>query len=470
MIGPRSITFRLSGLLVLATSLVLVAIALQMRMAVDHHFAEQDYQEIVGKVDLVRGLLDKARSTDDLAKLPDHLHDAFVGHERLVVLLVDDSGRTIYGKGFVPSAIVQPAAKLPWSITGAQQLFTWRVRDDGYRGAALRLRLAGSPKVTFLAIGVQANHHLDFMSGLDRSLLLSVLGGSAIIALLSWWAVKRGLIPLKQLTQLSHRISASRLRERLSLEDTPAELRELAASFNAMLERLDDSFGRLADFSSDIAHELRTPISNMMVQTQVALSKVRDSDAYREVLHSNLEEYERLARMVTDMLFLAKADNKLITPRKETVDLAEEVSKLSEFFQSLAEEKDVTIHQQGQAIVQGDRLMLRRAICNLLANAIRHTPIGERVTVDVAASIDGCVTLTVANPGPPIPVEHLDRLFDRFYRIDPSRQHSTEGAGLGLAITKSIVEAHAGRVSVASGAQATVFTLILPPPLPIAES
>lgn len=469
MIGPRSLTFRLSGLLVLATSLVLVAIALQMRMAVDHHFAEQDYQEIAGKVDLVRSLLDKARSKDDQAKLPDHLHDALVGHERLVVLLIDDSGRTLYGKGFVPSAVVPPAAKLPWSLTGAKQLFTWQVGDDGYRGAALRLRAAGSAKVAFLVIGIQANHHLDFMSDLDRSLLLSVLGGSAIIALLSWWAVKQGLIPLKQLTQLSHRISASRLRERLSLEETPAELRELAASFNAMLERLDDSFGRLADFSSDIAHELRTPISNMMVQTQVALSKVRDSEAYREVLHSNLEEYERLARMVTDMLFLAKADNKLITPRQETVDLAEEVSKLSEFFQSLAEEKDVAIHQQGQAVVQGDRLMLRRAICNLLANAIRHTPTGGCIEVGIEGSIDGWVTLSVANPGPPIPSEHLDRLFDRFYRIDPSRQHSTEGAGLGLAITKSIVEAHGGRVSVASGAQATVFALILPPALPTAE-
>ena len=469
MIGPSSLTFRLSGLLILATSLVLVAIALQMRMAAAHHFAEQDYQEIVGKVDLVRSLLDKARSTDDLTKLPDHLHDAFVGHERLVVLLEDDRGRTIYGKGFVPSAVIQPAAKLPWSLTGAEQLFTWQVAEDGYRGTALRLRAAGSAKETFLAIGVQANHHLDFMSGLDRSLLLSVLGGAAIIALLSWWAIKRALLPLRKLTQLSHRISASRLRERLSLEDTPAELRELAASFNAMLERLDDSFGRLVEFSSDIAHELRTPISNMMVQTQVALSKTRDSDAYLEVLHSNLEEYERLARMVTDMLFLAKADNKLITPRKETIDLAEEVSKLSEFFQALADEKNVTIHQQGQAVVQGDRLMLRRAICNLLANAIRHTPSGERVTVDVAASIDGWVTLSVANPGPPIPAKHLDRLFDRFYRTDPSRQHTTEGAGLGLAITKSIVEAHGGRVSVTSGAQATVFALILPPALPTAE-
>jgi two-component system heavy metal sensor histidine kinase CusS len=193
----------------------------------------------------------------------------------------------------------------------------------------------------------------------------------------------------------------------------------------------------------------------------VALSSARDNNEYKEVLYSSLEEYERMAQMVGDMLYLAQAENGLLTPGRESVDLGDETHGLFDYFEAWAEERGVSLAQTGSATVPGDRLMLRRALSNLLSNAIRHTPPGQTVRVSLAMHGDKAV-VAVENPGPEIPAEHLPRLFDRFYRVDPSRQRKGDGAGLGLAIVKSIIDAHGGSIKVASANQATRFQLTLP--------
>jgi two-component system heavy metal sensor histidine kinase CusS len=228
------------------------------------------------------------------------------------------------------------------------------------------------------------------------------------------------------------------------------------------LSRLEDSFRRLSEFSSDLAHELRTPIANMMTQTQVALSRARPADEYREVLYSISEEFDRLARMISDMLFLAKADNGQIVPRSAAVDLANEVRELFEFYDALAEDRGVGMALIGEGTVGGERLMIRRAISNLLSNAINHTPRGGRINVRIEEADGGKVRLAVENTGDGIAAEHLPRLFDRFYRIDPSRHRSTEGAGLGLAITKSIARAHRGTVNAYSADGLTRIEILFP--------
>ena len=199
-----------------------------------------------------------------------------------------------------------------------------------------------------------------------------------------------------------------------------------------------------------------------MTQTHVALSRPRSSDDYREVLYSNSEEYERLARMISDMLFLAKSDNGLMVPRTETVDLAIEVRELFEFYDALAEDQGVTLELAGDGTVDAERLMIRRAISNLLSNAINHTSRGGCVSVRIEQAEGRGVRLSVENPGDGIAEEHLSRLFDRFYRVDPSRQRSTDGAGLGLAITKSIVAAHKGTVHAFSKDGLTRFEIVFP--------
>src|SRR5690606_34834482 len=238
------------------------------------------------------------------------------------------------------------------------------------------------------------------------------------------------------------RIKSDHLSIRLAPNTVPVELTELAVSFNDMLDRIEEGFSRLSNFSADIAHELRTPITNLKTQTEVALSQPRDIEQYREILYSNLEEYDRMAKMVSDMLFLAQADNQLLKPEFATVDLNAEIQDLFDYFSAWAEEREVGLHLTGSPVcVQGDRLMIRRALSNLLSNAIRYTPPGHRVTANLATN-DHQVSVQIRNSGPVIPEEHLSRICDRFYRLDAARQRSGEGAGLGLAIAKSIIEAH----------------------------
>jgi two-component system heavy metal sensor histidine kinase CusS len=258
-------------------------------------------------------------------------------------------------------------------------------------------------------------------------------------------------------------IQADRLHVRLDPSIAPTELQGLVTSFNHMIGRLEDSFARLSHFSADIAHELRTPLTNLITQTQVGLGRARSLEEYRELLYSNLEEQERLAKMVNDMLWLAKSDHGLLKPVEVTLNLASEASELFDFFGALAEERQIVLALEGQVpTIQGDRAMLRRAISNLLSNAIRHTPSGGRVQIRLAAASNHEVSLSVQNPGPGIPAEHLAKIFDRFYRVDPSRTRQSEGAGLGLAIVRSIVKAHGGRVEAASAQNKTTFTLLLP--------
>lgn len=228
------------------------------------------------------------------------------------------------------------------------------------------------------------------------------------------------------------------------------------------LARLREAHRKLSDFSVDLAHELRTPVSNLMTQTQVVLSKPRSAGEYRDVLASNAEELDRLARMIADMLFLAQADHGLIVPNREPVDLAREMRALFDFYEVLAEERGIQLsllEGEAEGTVVGDRLMLRRAMGNLLANALRHTPDSGVVRVRIGTDDRG-TTLAVENDGDPIPPEHLPRLFDRFYRADPSRHG--EGTGLGLAIVRSIVRAHGGEIGVRCGDAGVCFEIRMP--------
>jgi len=313
-----------------------------------------------------------------------------------------------------------------------------------------------------MAVAVQIDYHLRFLQHFRRTLWLMIGASIGIMSLVGWIAVRQGHAPLRDIVARIRRISANELNTRLSPESFPAELTDLAVAFNGMLQRVDEAFRRLSDFNADIAHELRTPITNLMTQTQVALSRARTIDRYREILYSNMEEYECMAQMVNDMLFLAQSDNRPLKNNLREIDLAKEMRVLFDYYDGWAEERGVTLSSKGTATVLADRLMLQRALGNLLSNAIRHTPAGETVRVELHASDESAVDIDIDNPGTEIPPEHLPKLFDRFYRIDPSRHREGGGSGLGLAIVKSIVEAHGGNVSVVSTVGRTRFQITLP--------
>ncbi|NTV10600.1 MAG: heavy metal sensor histidine kinase [Zoogloea sp.] len=451
----RSIALRLTLLFAAVSAAVLVGLGGFITSSVGGHFAAMDRDELLGKLELTRHALAKVETPDGLPELSQQLADSFIGHHGLAVRVDAADGTPL----FATPEVHWPDEATTAAADARPEPALWEHDGHSYRGivAEGRSGIAGRPAER-IAIALDIGHHRQFIADFERSLWVSIALAILLTGALGWLAARRGLVPVRRMAEVAAGISAERLHGRIPTENLPAELVDLGRAFNDMLARLEDSFRRLSDFSSDIAHELRTPISNLMTQTQVALGKARAAEEYREVLYSSLEEYDRLARMIGDMLFLAKADNGLITPSREPVDLAAEVARLFEFYEALAEEQGVALAADGAATIPGDRLMLRRALSNLLSNALRHTPRGGTVAVRIASG----AAIAVENPGDTIPAEHLPRLFDRFYRVDPSRQRESEGTGLGLAITRSIVEAHGGRIGAASEAGLTRFVVELP--------
>ena len=458
--GRRSITFRITLVFALITTAVLLGLGLLIGQAVEQHFVEQDMDQLEGKTHLAGHLLAQAHTHTELKGLAQGLNDSLVGHHGLALAVVDVQGTVLFAT---------PDAPFPLRMLGAEGVSnkpqTWTDAGVPWRGfsTAVQSGVQGVPPL-HVAVAVDISHHAHFMASFRLQLWLYVALAAVLVGLLGWMAVRRGLAPLQAMRQGAAGVTASRLNTRLDLATVPVELADLASTLNDMLARLQDSFQRLQDFASDLAHELRTPISNLMTETQVALTQARSPAEYRDILASNIEEFERLARMLGDMLFLAKADNGLMVPNREAVDLGEQVRELFDYFEALSEDKGLRLSLHGSAEVAGDKLMLRRALANLLANAIRHTPHGGDIRVTIDSADERSVVLRVINSGDAIAPEHLPRLFDRFYRADPARHRSSEGAGLGLAITKSIVLAHGGQIAVSTGGQGSCFEVRFPGP------
>lgn len=456
---PLSLTTRVMTFIALAIGLSLLVIGYLVDNAVEHHFAEQDADELVVMTKAVDGALREAG--DDSARMDEVLSHAISGHHGVYFQVWDREKRLIYGPS--GEAFAKPINTFaPVSSVQVGNVYHWQGDGKAYRGTITKTQVGGQEYYIVTAIDMEA--HLQFLENFRRSLWLIMLLAGTVTLLAAWYGVHQGHAPLRGLSETMGEIQADRLHVRLDPDSVPGELQRLVTSFNDMIGRLEDSFVRLSHFSADIAHELRTPLTNIITQSQVILGKSRSLDEYRELHYSNLEELERLAKMVNDMLWLAQSEHGLLKPVWESLDMTREVRELFDFFEALEEEKHIRLMLEGQApIIKGDRAMLRRAVSNLLSNAIRHSPEGESVKVRLDVSDEGQVLLSVQNTGPEIPAEHLPRIFDRFYRVDPSRQRQSEGAGLGLAIVKSIIEAHGGAIEVSSGSRGTSFIVKLPP-------
>ncbi|UZJ46275.1 heavy metal sensor histidine kinase [Marinimicrobium sp. C6131] len=452
---PLSLAARVMVFVGLAIGLSLFLIGNLVLSAIERHFAEQDAGELAVMTEAVVEALQSggngsARQTDALA-------NAISGHHGVFFQVRDEQGDAIYS---MPGADLSQASDtlFPASEINAGNVQTWQEGDKTFRGVISESEVGG--RSYSITTAIDMGFHLEFLQSFHRTLWLIMSLTGAITLLAAWYGIHQAHAPLRGLSDRIGDIQADRLHVRLDPALVPSELQGLVASFNHMIGRLEDSFTRLSHFSADIAHELRTPLTNLITQTQVGLGKARDREEYRELLYSNLEEQERLAKMVNDMLWLAKSDHGLLKPEQTPLNLAEEVNALFDFFEALADERQIHLILEGRApTIHGDRAMLRRAISNLLSNAIRLSPSSETVRVKLAKTGDQEVSLSVQNPGSEIPAEHLPHIFDRFYRVDPSRARQSEGAGLGLAIVKSIVEAHGGRAEATSARNMTTFTL-----------
>jgi two-component system heavy metal sensor histidine kinase CusS len=367
--------------------------------------------------------------------------------DKLSVRILDDTGRTLaqtpgMDEALPPAAFPAPVGADTEPGAGAD------VRSPA--GRPFRVLAARADGGRVVQVALDRSQEQELLEGYRRDLAL-VLGVALVACTLTgYWIARRSLRPLARVTAMARRIRPATLGQRLAAAGLPAELQALADTFNDMLGRLEDSFGRLARFSADIAHELRTPVNNLRGEAEVALGKPRAPEEYREVLGSCLEECGRLSALIDSLLFLARAEDPKTQIEREPLDLGRELAAVQEFYGAAATEAGVALAVTAPAVVLAEvnRPLLQRAVGNLVANALAHTPAGGIVTL--AAHGDGeSVCVEVADDGPGIAAEHLPHLFERFYRVDPSRSPAGR-VGLGLAIVKSIAELHRGSVAVSS--------------------
>ncbi|TDF64121.1 heavy metal sensor histidine kinase [Cupriavidus sp. L7L] len=448
-----SLTARLTILFSLSSAVVLLGLGVLIWLAMDSHFADEDYAVLDDNVRLVR----KIAAEGPMASLPQRLGQALEHHPGFVAEVRNADGQRVYathGFDFGPAQAVATAAQ--------RDTFAWEQRGQAYRGLRAVAQVPGAGALR-IVVGMDTALHAHFMQAFRKSLAFYTALAALASGLLGWWAARRGLAPLRTMASRARTVTAHKLDERMPVEAVPVEMADLAATLNAMLARLQDDFRRLSEFSSDLAHELRTPITNLMTQTDVVLSQPRDAAKYREVLASNAEELQRLARMVSDMLFLAKMEHGITLPSAEPITLEQEVAALFDFYDALAEDKGVQLRQRGSGRITGDRLMVRRALSNLLSNALRHATAGKPIMVTIVPRAQAgadAVDIVVENEGETIPPEFVPSLFDRFSRADKSRARpESDGTGLGLAITQAIMAAHGGAIAAESIAGRTRFVL-----------
>jgi len=292
-------------------------------------------------------------------------------------------------------------------------------------------------------------------------LFIAVLfGGVVASALIAIIVTRRGLRPLREMTESLGRIGPDQLKERIGSTGWPHELQPLAIAFDQMLKRLDDSFTRLSQFSADLAHELRTPIANMLGEAQVALTRDRTAADYRETIESTVAECERLSRIVDNLLFVARVDAAREPIARKQFDARAAVEKIAAFYQTVADDHHVTISCSGDGQICADPDLFERAVGNLLDNALRFTAAHGSIHIGLAKR-NTDFEVSVSDNGCGIGAEHLPRVFDRFYRAESSR--SSDGAGLGLALVKSIVDLHGGSAKIESElSQGTTVKLTFP--------
>jgi two-component system, OmpR family, heavy metal sensor histidine kinase CusS len=338
----------------------------------------------------------------------------------------------------------------------------------GKRGQAFRVASAaaevGSPPASTdtIQIAIDISQEEALLARYRLWIWAILLATSVLFPLVGYRIARQGIRPVEEIAATARKITSTNLRERIQAEGYPSELASLAGTFNEMLDRLEESFERISRFSADIAHDLRTPVNNIRGEAEVALARARTVDEYRDVLESSLEEAVRLSDLIGDLLFLARAESPLKHVQRQRVDVGELLGTVREYYDATASDGGITLMtaaDAGPITAELDRSLMLRAVSNLVSNAIAHTPPGGIVTLAAAAESEA-IRIDVSDTGNGIPAEALPRVFDRFFRVDPSRSKASGGTGLGLAIVQSIMTLHGGSAEIASElGRGTIVTL-----------
>lgn len=450
----NSIALRLSGMFALVALLVFLLIGWALYWQVSKGLGQLPAAEVDARYSVLQSTLNRYGTQEHWAKITAKLKLLSEDDKRIRFWVVGDSPSYEFGN---PPAVIREFANGPLGMRDMN------LADNKYPFKVLVSQLPAKderPPLRFL-IGIDTETFRHTQHSLMIALISLAAIGIALASVLGYWVARIGLKPLVSLSLEAQKLAPPRLSGRLQLSPLPPELDQFVTSFNATLDRVEHAYSRLESFNADVAHELRSPLTNLIGQTQVALTRGRSAEHYFEVLQSNLEELERLRLIVNDMLFLASADQGSKATELTSTSMAEEVATTLDYLDFILEDAQVRVEVDGDASVRIEKAHLRRALINLLHNAVQHTAAGEVIRVDIHTE-DDHVSIGVANPGAEIPDEHLPMLFERFYRVDASRSNSGANHGLGLAIVKAIALMHGGTVFVRSEHGMNTFGINLP--------
>jgi two-component system heavy metal sensor histidine kinase CusS len=442
---PKSIASQLVLLFTLAAAFLLCCGLGTLYWIFVRHAFEEDNAVLADKILTLRADLNK---TGDLKILNEELKVLHKGGERIAYFVrVIDAGGGTAAETPGMSALL-PASIFPLPRSSKRSIgspIDYRTGGNYFALVATHEEAGGQSYTMQVAQDRSRDEQFVKQFGLVLAVVLALgILASTVIAIT---VTKRGLRPLREMTRSVQGFGPTHLHERIPPDEWPRELRPLAVAFDEMFDRLEDSFTRLSQFSADLAHELRTPIANIRGEAEVALTRTRTADEYREVIESSVGECERLSGIVDNLLFLARAEAAEEHIERTLFDGRDATEKIAAFYEPIAEERHTAITCAGHGEVFADPMLFGRAVSNLVENALRFTPAGGTIQISIATAAAHS-QISVKDSGSGIAAEHLPRVFDRFYRADSSR--SSKGSGLGLALVKSITDLHGGSALVQS--------------------
>jgi two-component system, OmpR family, heavy metal sensor histidine kinase CusS len=462
----RTLAFRLSAAYSLAGLLLVILATASLYIVLRTELDRSTELFLADKLHVLRTMLRERPNDEDALREEIELESAARRYQRFYIRLLDEHGGPV---------MTTPGMAEQLDIAELAS----RTRGHAERSIAMAGRHGQPFRVASatVAVGTPPAHSDTVQIAIDvaqeEELLARyrlwfwgiLLATSALFPLVGYRIARHGIRPVEEIAATARRITSTNLRERIGPEGYPLELASLAGTFNEMLERLEESFERISRFTADIAHDLRTPVNNIRGEAEVALARSRTPEEYRDVLESSLEEAVRLSELIGDLLFLARAESPLTDLHRENVNIGELLTKVRDYYEAFATDAGLSLVVNDGAEplnAELDRSLMLRAVSNLVSNAIAHTPHGGTVTL-AATNEDAAIRIEVSDTGAGIPAEALPRVFDRFFRVDPSRSQTSGGTGLGLAIVQSILTLHGGSAEIASQlGRGTRVTLRMP--------
>jgi len=445
-----SIEVRLMLLLAVIALVVSTIAGCTLFWALKREVQSQEMTEVAGKLELIQHLASMHDEADLLHDdLIGKLSNILVGHENLRVWILGQQGKVLYG------------GEAPRELRSGSGSEVFLRAHDGTEMRGLREPLEGAvTRGASLIVAADTRPSAQFLYQFVTVLVFICAVWIGATAALAAWAVRRSLAPLRRLSAQAAQIQPDNLAVRLPEAGIDRELEEFTHTFNGMLGRVQTAYQQMEGFNADVAHELRTPLATLISGTEVVLSSAHSMQELQDLLASNLEELGGLRTLINDMLFLARVDGGELARDLQEVSVAREIAMVHEFYEASLEEAGVSLQTSEDSRVAANPRLLRRAIANLVSNAIKATPAGGVIEV-TCVSLPAEVEICVSNPGTGITQEALPRIFDRFYRTDDARSGRTEGHGLGLAIVRAIARMHGGRAFASSDAHRTVvgFTI-----------